>query len=59
MMFTGSKPARYFLCDNFQQKKEDFIFHAPVVQNTLVKIVITITAQRGYVQLKMDGERLS
>ncbi|OQE65453.1 hypothetical protein PENNAL_c0208G09362 [Penicillium nalgiovense] len=47
--------ARWVVCGNFQMKKEDSVFYAPVVQNTLVKIVFTIIAQRGYKWRQFDA----
>ena len=47
--------ARWVVCGNFQMKKEDSIFYAPVVQNTLVKIIFTIIAQRDYKWKQFDA----
>lgn len=47
--------ARWVVCGNHQQRKEDSIFYAPVVQNVLVKIVFTVIAQRGYKWRQFDA----
>ncbi|KAJ9481045.1 hypothetical protein VN97_g12463 [Penicillium thymicola] len=47
--------ARWVVCGNFQQKKEDSVFYAPVVQNVLVKIIFTLIAQRAYKWRQFDA----
>ncbi|KAJ5963983.1 uncharacterized protein N7479_003859 [Penicillium vulpinum] len=47
--------ARWVVCGNHQQKKEDSIFYSPVISNTLVKIIFTIVAQRNYAWKQFDA----